>query len=304
MQRNSQRITTIGLLLGLVLFSPGHTQTSVVTDAFDPERAMAHVRMLSDTIGIRAVATPNEVQAADYLAAQFVALGLETQVQTFPFDDLTSQNVIAVKPGQNVAAGSIYIGAHYDSVEAGPGANDNASGTAVLLEAARLLSDETFGPSLIFIAFGGEEIGLSGSAYFANHLSPLKRYLARGMINMDCAGWGTGQAIGSVDESADPLVQKTVENAAVLNIPLAVTEVTEGDHASFSAIKIPAIMLYSYAPENWECGPNYHQPTDTSNTVDPNQMARIAQILLATVRDLADDPPVQTLKRLWLPLMQ
>jgi len=303
MQRNSQRNTTIGLLLGLVLFSPSHTHTSAATEAFDPDRAMAHIVALAGEIGIREVGTPNEGRAAVYIATHFVALGLDTRVQALPVYHLYSQNVIAVKPGLDPEAGVIYIGAHYDSVQWGPGANDNASGTAVLLEAARLLANEPFSPTLTFIAFGAEEMSLGGSSYFAGYMPPLDQYVARGMINMDCVGWGTAQAIGFANASAEPLVQKAVDNAAALNIPVDVVKVANSDHASFSQVKIPAVILYSYTPEARVCGPNYHQSTDTPETVDPVQMERVAQILLATVRDLADDPTERILKHLWLPML-
>ncbi len=293
----------LGLLLGLLLVSPIYGQTNSTADTFDPERAMAHVVALADGIGIRQVGTPNEGRAAAYVATQFVAYGLDTRVQPLPVYNLYSQNVIGVLPGTDPEAGTIYIGAHYDSVPWGPGANDNASGTAVLLEAARILANEAFSPTLTFIAFGGEERSLGGSSYFAGYLPPLEQYVARGMINMDCVGWGTAQGIGFVDESADPLIQKALDNAVALNIPADVAEVPNSDHASFATINIPAIMLYSYAPGRQDCGPNYHQPTDTPDGVDPVQMDRVAQILLATVRDLANDPPQRRLKHLWLPLL-
>ncbi|RLT40407.1 MAG: Zn-dependent exopeptidase M28 [Chloroflexi bacterium] len=304
MPHNLPRLLGIGLLLGLILFAPGHNRTEAASVAFDPERALAHIAALAGKIGIRQVGTPNEGRAAVYLATQFVALGLDTRIQPLPVYHLYSQNVIAVKPGQDAEAGTIYIGAHYDSVQWGPGANDNASGTAVLLEAARLLANETFSPTLTFIAFGGEEMGLGGSSYFAGYLPPLEQYVARGMINLDCVGWGTVQAIGFVNESADRLVQKAVDNAAALNIPVTLKKVVNSDHASFSQVKIPAILLYSYAPDEQVCGPYYHQSTDTPETVDVAQMERVAQILLATVRDLADDLPERTLKYLWLPMQR
>lgn len=297
------RALGIALILAIILVLPGHNQTDAASQSFDPDRAMAHIIALSDSIGIREAGTPNEGRAAVYLATQFVEMGLDTRVQALPAYYIYSQNVIAVKPGLDPEAGVIYIGAHYDSVQWGPGANDNASGTAVLLEAARLLANETFSPTLTFIAFGSEEIGLGGSSYFAINLPPLERYVARGMINLDCVGWGTSQAIGYVDESADPLVQKAVDNASALNIPVEVERVGRSDHAPFSWIKIPAILLYSYTPDVQDCGPNYHQATDTAETVDPVAMQRVSQILLSTVRDLADDPPQRTLKRLWLPLL-
>jgi len=302
MPHKFSRIFGIGLLLGLILFAPGHERTRAASEVFDPDRAMAHIVALAGDIGIREAGTPNEGRAAAYLATQFVGLGLDTRIQALPAYYIYSQNVIAVKTGQDPEAGTIYIGAHYDSVQWGPGANDNASGIAVLLEAARILANENFSPTLTFIAFGSEEIGLGGSSYFAGNLPPLEQHVARGMFNLDCVGWGTNQAIGFLNQSADPLVHKTVDNAAVLNLPVTLKRIANSDHASFSQVKIPAILLYSYTPDEGDCGPHYHQSTDTPDTVDLVQMERIAQILLASVRDLADDPPERILNHLWLPI--
>lgn len=304
MSRHLQyRTLGIVLFLVIILISPGLNRTNAANQSFDPDRAIAHIVALSDGIGIREAGTPNEGRAAVYVASQFVGMGLDTRIQALPAYYIYSQNVIAVKPGLDPEAGVIYIGAHYDSVQWGPGANDNASGTAVLLEAARLLAGETFSPTLTFIAFGSEEIGLGGSSWFTSDLPPLDRYVARGMINLDCVGWGTSQAIGYVDDSANPLMQKAVDNATALSLPVELERVSNSDHAPFSWVKIPAILLYSYTPDAQDCGPNYHQATDTADTVDPVAMERVAQILLSTVRDLADDPPERTIKTLWLPLI-
>lgn len=303
MVHRMQRRLGMALLLGLLLFLPGPGHSGAADDPFDPDRAVAHIAVLAGEIGIRNAGTPNEGRAAVYIATQFVALGLDTRVQAFPVYHLYSQNVIAVKPGLDPEAGTIYIGAHYDSVQWGPGANDNASGTAVLLEAARLLAKESFTPTLTFIAFGGEEMALGGSSYFAGYFPPLEQYVARGMLNLDCVGWGEAQAIGYADDSAQPLVQKALDNATALGLPVEQAKVDNSDHASFAKVKIPAILLYSYTPEERTCGPHYHQSTDTPDTVDPLAMERIARLLLATVRDLADDPAERRLKHLWLPLL-
>lgn len=297
------RTLGIAILLGILLAVPGPNHTDAASDSFDPDRAMAHVIALSEGIGIREAGTPNEGRAAVYVATQFVELGLDTRVQSVPVYHLYSQNVIAVKPGTDPEAGTIYIGAHYDTVQWGPGANDNASGVAVLLESARVLAAETFSPTLIFIGFGGEEMSLGGSSYFAGYLPPQDQYIAQGMINLDCVGWGTAQAIGYASESDSPLLQKAVENAAALNIAVETERISRSDHASFSQVNIPAIMLYSYTPDAPVCGPNYHQATDTAESVDPLAMERVSQLLLSTVRDLADDPPTRKLNTLWLPLL-
>lgn len=110
----------------------------------------------------------------------FLAMGLTPSLDSFTYSGSTYYNVYAILAGLNNPGDIYVVGAHYDSV-AGPGADDNASGVAGVLEAARVLSQHSFNGTLVFIAFDREEQGLIGSAaYVANHPGNIK-----GMISLD-----------------------------------------------------------------------------------------------------------------------
>lgn len=258
---------------------------------YDAERVDRHVRALSETIGARAAGTAGERTAAAYIAAQFTTIGLATEIQPFRVPSgtgsYTSANVAATKPGLDGHYGTIYLGAHYDSVPAGPGANDNASGTAVLLELARLLADQELKPTLVFIAFGAEEVGLRGSAAFVRQLTPLQRVTALGMLNMDCVGYGTRQIIATSPGAKAELVERTASIARSLGLEVEVgPNRGNSDHAPFASAGIPAAFVATRDAQIL-CGPYYHKPTDTVDTLDPAQMERVGRIVLATAENLA-----------------
>ena len=107
--------------------------------SFHADRAMRHVRRLAGRIGVRLRATRGERRGASYVAKKLRAYGYRVRVPTFSVDGRTSRNVVARWPGSRRRA--IVIGAHIDSVRGSPGANDNASGVAVMLELARVFAD-------------------------------------------------------------------------------------------------------------------------------------------------------------------
>ena len=274
--------------------------------SYDRQRVAAHVAMLADTIGVRAAGTAGEQAAASYIAAQLAALGLEVTRQPFTYTDgistYTSANVVATKPGDG-RHGTIYVGAHYDSVPAGPGANDNASGVAVLLELARLLAPTPLGPSVVFVAFGAEERGLIGSYAFVRELSPLDKLVALGMLNMDCVGVGSAQLIGTRQNTPPELVTRAAAVAEGLGYTVETSfTIGNSDHSPFASAGIPAAFVATRYPAPL-CGPNYHRATDTSNTLDPAQMERVGAIVRATIEDLARTAPLVTPTQVRLPLM-
>ena len=167
------------------------------------ELAYKHVVELSDEIGDRTQATNGEYDAKDYIEDVFMDLGYDTKLQSFeiqrtkddkPYDTVTSYNVIAVKPGESKK--EIIIGAHYDSKNnTGKGADDNASGVAVMLETAEKISDLKTPYTVRFIAFGAEESfknsdnvkngGLNGSSYYAENMTQAEVNNTVAMINLD-----------------------------------------------------------------------------------------------------------------------
>lgn len=168
-----------------LLFHHPPPSTATPTTDFDGALALAHATHLAATIGPRPAGSTGEQQAAAWLATQFTNLGYVVTVEPFVFSRRGAQtvgmNVVAVKAGQP-DYGTIYLGAHYDAVPQPvgvPGANDNASGVGVLVEAARILAEQPISPTLTLIAFGAEEDQLVGSHAYVAQLSAINRLLAQ-----------------------------------------------------------------------------------------------------------------------------
>lgn len=186
----------------------------------------------------------------------------------------TGQNVVATRPG---GAQTLVIGGHIDSVAAGPGANDNASGTAVVLELARVMAARATPYTLKFIGFDAEEIGLVGSNYYVSQLSEAEKRSIAAMINLDMVGVGESSRVGG-SESVVRLAQ-----AAASKSGLALGLLGDGsgsDHASFIRAGIPALFIHRTND------PNYHSPNDKAQYIDPANLQIAGQLALDVVAAL------------------
>ena len=187
----------------------------------------------------------------------------------------TSQNVIARSPQDDC---QFIVGAHYDSVAAGPGANDNASGSATLLEMARVLDLRGQEEGVCFVAFGAEEVGLFGSRHFLATLASQGRPVPQAMINLDMVGVGAEwQLMGSPD-----LVEKIDEGAAALGLDPVPTEPRlNTDHLSFMEAGIPAILIHRFED------PRYHTESDRAEFVEPQLLEEAAKLAFLALAGLA-----------------
>ncbi|MBN1167667.1 MAG: M20/M25/M40 family metallo-hydrolase [Methanospirillaceae archaeon] len=150
--------------------------------------AQGYLITLADEIGARVAGTDKEEEARDYIISTLKQSGYEVSVQPFTVttqEDETyeSANIITTKQGENDA--TIIVGAHYDSVDDGDGADDNAGSVAILLELAQRLVNEETPYTIQFVAFGSEEEDLDGSRYFVSTITPSARKNLVGMINLD-----------------------------------------------------------------------------------------------------------------------
>jgi alkaline phosphatase isozyme conversion protein len=154
--------------------------------------AYEYMAELSDEIGPRVAGTPSEARAAARITDWFADLGYEPTLQPFALENggssRSSANVIGVKPG--TSARQIVIGAHYDSVAKGRGAFDNASGVALLLELAGVLRTTQTPYSLVFVAFGAEEIGFRGSKAYLASLTATQKAAIVLMVDLDSVAAG------------------------------------------------------------------------------------------------------------------
>jgi hypothetical protein len=138
-------------------------------------------------IGSRVAGSVGETKTAIYISDVFKAIGYSPESQPFTADagnkTISSANVIAVKKG--TSSQEIIVGAHYDSADIGLGADDNASGVAVMLEVAKLIQNTPTPYTIRFIAFGAEENGLLGSYAYVNQMSQEEFENAIAMIDLD-----------------------------------------------------------------------------------------------------------------------
>lgn len=206
-----------------------------------------------------------------------------------------SSNVIGVRPAANDdgTAPIIYIGAHVDSVVGSPGASDNASGIGIMLEISKIISDYSLDTEIRVGSWGGEEIGILGSAHHAQSLSEDEIQRTIGAWNMDMAGTaekGTDeQPFGFWGLSVNPDNDlNTVLNFAdevhtdLKDDPLNIGYVGRSDHQSFHDVGINAAVfswMFWSADSSIVLEPHYHLPSDTIEFVSAERMGFSAQVI-------------------------
>lgn len=195
----------------------------------------------------------------------------------------TSHNVIATKsPTQKVNNPEIIvIGSHHDSVPEAPGANDNASGTAMTLELARILKDIPTDTEIRFIAFGAEEVGLIGSTHYIDKLpkDEISRIVAN--FNLDMVGSkDAGELImQTVDEK--PNLVTELAQAASRQLNGKATPYNQGDssdHASFAKVGIPAALFIHNPAEPW-----YHTKDDNIDKISKEKLQDVCEIVSLSI---------------------
>ena len=280
-------------------------------------RIEAHVRELAGRIGERNYRRPAALDsAATYIATTFRALGYEVAEQPFTAGGQPFRNLEVTIRGRIRPEEIVVVGGHYDSVVGTPGADDNASGVAAVLELARLLRDAAPERTVRLVAFVNEEppFFLSedmGSRVYARAAKQRgDRVVA--MISLETIGYYTteprsqrypppiglaypdrGDFIGFVGNvSSRSLVRQAVAafRQAVripsegVAAPGAIPGVYWSDHWSFWREGYPAIMVTDTAPFR---NPFYHSAADTPERLDYARMARVVHGLAAVVRQIA-----------------
>lgn len=264
-------------------------------------------------LGGRAVGTAGGHAAARFIAMRYVELGVPGAFPSvctsavscdsalfhfFQADGQAAKNVLAALPGTDPASGGrfIVLGAHYDHLgrssppslvppgEPGrrPGADDNASGTAALLELARRFAASPAPMPILFAHFDAEELGLLGSQEFLRE-SPVPLDSIAVMINLDMVGrLGRGALLVEVTPPARPLGPMVDSVAGALGISVQHTGLTRdrSDHSSFARRGIPAIALFTGFHVD------YHRSTDTPDKIDVSGIGRVVDLVEALVRGM------------------
>jgi hypothetical protein len=327
-------------------------QTLTMIDSVSLVRISTDIRALEEAGGhnSRVTFTPGNDSAVAFLYRSFLAIpGLASvRLDTFYIDADTPYvfkplvNVVATLEGATQPSRSIVVGAHYDASASrmgtstwrsqwktirAPGADDNASGTAAMLEAARLMSDPSFGIlndyTITFVAFGSEEGGPAhrgghgGSRHYAGQARTRGDDIL-GMISVDMIGHNRHYTTTDVVSNTPSvwLGEAFVAAKDSLSVPLITNEPPfayddndYSDHASFWEYGYDAILLIEHAAPwdqstNYNPNPYYHRTSDTIETLNYNLLKRVTQTLIGTLVSITaaptgvDDPPVPAAARL------
>jgi hypothetical protein len=212
-----------------------------------------------------------------------------------------TENVVAMIPGSDPGLKDehMVIGAHYDHLGFGHfgtpdsssegkihhGADDNASGTAVLLRVAEELARSEPRPrrTIVFAAFSGEELGLHGSRHYTNH-PPLPLSSAKAMLNLDMVGRLRDNRVTVFGaRSGNETSAIVAEEARRLGLEIRESDgIGRSDNISFYNKKVPALHFFTGSHAD------YHRPSDTWEKLNYEGMSRIAELVLATARRIAD----------------
>ncbi len=300
MQKCMKKNVWIVLVLVAALSITGCTQQAAAPDG---SLALSFLKEI-DQLGPRTAGTELEKKAADFVADKLKGMGYEVKRTPFDYEDngtKHSENVIAVKKG--TGKGTIIVGAHYDSVDAAKGVDDNGSGIAVALEAAQSLQKTDTVHTLAFVFFGAEEVDLLGSAYYTEQMTPEQIADTVLMVNFDSLVAGDiAYVYGNPDEKGKfrehVLALATQEKINLITQQGLNPEFQKGttgpwsDHAAFEALGIPFIYFES---TNWnlgemdgytqvdltlgEEGEVWHTQYDTYDYIDKTFPGRIAERL-------------------------
>jgi hypothetical protein len=282
--------------------------------------------LASDRLEGRLTGTPGNDSAAAYIARRYKYLGLKSLTPGYlqPFvarpasaahsgdtTGMRTQNVVALLEGSDPAYRNRYIviGAHFDHLgrgtqfsmdpEAGDvirnGADDNASGTAAVLQLARMLSVSRPRHSVIFVNFSGEEEGLLGSQYFVdNPPVPLENIVA--MLNFDMVGRLKDNKIFIYGTETATELKAVIESANNVVMPkLSVEGGGDGfgssDHSSFYAKNIPVLHFFTDSHED------YHRATDDVEKIDAGGEGRVVNLAWRMIESIDSLPARLTFVR-------
>ena len=303
--------------IALVAASPlswaAQAPRALSAEAADPALAMAHVEHLARGLGPRPAGTKSEAAAADYVAQRLSEYGYI--VRRVPFrrsvaDGLcVSQNVVAVSPSPKPDAKTILIAASIDSpAPDSPGAGDNASGVAAMLECARIAAGVNARYNLAFAAFGASHMGRAGSKAVAEAtdgavIDPHDVIMA---IILDSVGrpgpvrlipWGGPRALAP--RSMAGLVG-AMGGGRCFDATIGLLTEVRADHAPFLYAGIPAVTLTTAGSVPYPAPGSLAPYWDSADSVDPVSAARAADAAIAAARWVSSQARIQAPVRPYL----
>jgi hypothetical protein len=246
-----------------------------------------------DTIYSRHKSRPGNELAFKYIIQEFERFGLQTDSMIF---SATGKNALAIQPGTLYPDKYYIICSHYDGMPNLPiaaAADDDGSGVAATLEAARVLSKYQFEYTIIYAIWDEEEQGKVGSLAYAN-LANTNNDSIMGVINMDAIAWDSDsddaamihvKPIGTSFQISDTIQSINTDYSIGLNLAITNPGATYSDHASFWTNGFGAVLVI----EDWtfDSNPNYHTDTDLLAYFNLPYFLKLAKLSLASVAALA-----------------
>jgi len=279
-------------------------------------RVLADVRYLADDRQEgRGVGTAGLERAGAYIRDAFARAGLQASFQDFriPPDapavmhttlgGAPTRNVVAVLPGTSptLRGEVVVIGAHYDHLGMGGfgaldpdstgrvhnGADDNASGTAALLEIGRLLAGRRPARTIVLVAFSGEELGTLGSSFFVQHPIPQPIDSLYAMLNLDMVGRMRSArllALGAATAKEFPALLDSLNSPPRFDLRASGDGWGPSDHAVFFATRRPVLHFFT------DLHDDYHRSTDDWDKLNVAGIAQVAQFVADLAWSLANRP--------------
>ncbi|MGE0562187.1 MAG: M28 family peptidase [Flavobacteriales bacterium] len=167
--------------------------------------------------GVKEVGTPANANALNWLINKYQSYGYtDIKIDTFSYASIFAYNLIVTKTGMTYPDKFVIVDGHYDTKN-GPGANDNGSGTSIILEIARLLKDVTTEFSVKFIHFSAEEVGLIGSSHYVNNIVIPQNMDIKILLNIDEVGGVNGMTNNTIVCERDENNNPSTNNVASAN---------------------------------------------------------------------------------------
>jgi Zn-dependent M28 family amino/carboxypeptidase len=309
-------VCVLGIVVsGPIVVTPPPLETGAEVSA---ERLERDVRELCGRFAPRDAAHPENLdRAADWIAGELESAGLEVSSQPYEIEGETYRNVIGVQRGSETDLPVLVVGAHYDAFGPYPGADDNASGVALMLELARTLPQSCARADRYFVAFSTEEPPHFRTDHMGSHFF-VEALIARDvdvdlMLSLDMVGYfdaepgsqrfpfaglgllypdrgtflaavgdlGAGRAIKRVKQGMLAVGGMPVHS---FRAPPSLAPVDLSDHLPFRRHGLPAVQI---TDTSFMRNPHYHEATDTPETLDYERMARAAAALHGVLWDPA-----------------
>lgn len=313
------------LMLGKapVIRFPGESFRGALPKRTEDEAQLAkdlrkHVEKLASDIGERNLREYEHLtEAASWLEKMLAAFGYEVERQSFKVDDYECHNLIVERTGKTHPEEVVIVGAHYDSALGAPGANDNGSGTAALLELSKRFAKLEPGCTLRLVFFVNEEpphfqSDTMGSLVYARRCKERKENITA-VLSLETIGYysdeegsqkyppplgavfpKTGNFVGFVGNvDSGPLVHRVLSSfrkhtmfpSEATSLPGAIQGVGWSDQWSFWEFGYQGVMVTDTAPFRY---PHYHRPTDTPDKLDYDRMSRVVVGLEKAILDLVN----------------